>query len=247
MAVVTAIEEEEEMREIIITPESGSEMDSGLLGAQKAPSSQTGAASPVSNLPSGSQGRRDELSGLGNAAQSAAVLGLMSQLSSGQWSSLFSSALEVISAKTGKEKLTLVGWKEMFDTDRIRFLGPYTTRLPKKVKKFMLNYIIITLILTIYAILTTPGLLFTIIILSVLGLYVLQLRSEPIVVAGRELTSPQKALIFISFSFLVVFLTTPASSSFLWVVLVAAATIFIHAMVYQADEERPDQFFAAIL
>ena len=118
--------------------------------------------------------------------------------------------------------------------------------MPQNLSKFALNYLAVTLLLTIYAILTTPGLLFTVLLLGGLGVYLLHLRANPVKLGGVELSHSQKMLGFVSFSMLVIFFTTPASSSFIWVILVAALSILAHALLYQADEERPRQFFVSV-
>lgn len=119
---VSFVKMEEEMHEIVITPESGSAMDSGSLGGAAA---SAAAPKPPPVLRTPNPPATTDSSAM--IDQSSAVLGLLARLSSGQVSGLMGGTLEAIAAKTGKEKLTLVGWKEMFDTDRIKVWGPYVS------------------------------------------------------------------------------------------------------------------------
>ena len=231
--------------EIVITPESGTDFDSGKI--DPTPSSKPQSPLPTSPSSSTSTSSQAPLPTTSRGLDEApAMLSLMSQLSSGQIAPVVSAVFSSLSSRLGKDRPAMVPWKDMFDTDRFKLWGPYTQRVPQNLHKFTVNYAIFTFLLTIYAILTTPGLLLTIIVLGGIAVYLFQLRADPIVLGGHQLTHSQKLVSFLTFSSLIVILTTPASSSFLWVVLVAALSISAHALFFQSDEERPDQYFISV-
>jgi hypothetical protein len=190
-----------EYTDIIITPET-SELDSGQLGTAANPgataASDRPAASTTARQPATSPPAALPAAALPMALSNPAVLGLLSNMGSISVMNMTNQFLETMAAKTGRDKLTMVSWKEMFDTDRIKIIGPYTSRVPQNFRKYLVNYLIIALLLT-------------------LG--------------------------FMLFSVLFILLTTSATASLLWVILVTTIVISAHALLFQSDEERPDHFF----
>lgn len=246
--------------EVVITPESSAHDSGALHATQLSPNS----SSSQGGFPSQSQT---------SAAPSNPIVGLVltgltalaadSSLADGSGnpgatSSNFTGRVAQL-VQTIRQEWVIQPWSLFFDKERVslRPSGPQAEsegglgvvyvarkRLPANLKKFQTNYLIVSLLLLGYGVLTTPGLLLLLFTVAGLGYYLLFWRQAPLVVGGHELSRRHTIIGLLVFAAVMTICTTPATSAFTWIATVGFSFILLHATLFQSDEERPDELFS---
>lgn len=132
-------------------------------------------------------------------------------------------------------------WSDFFSRDKLSIpddLSAARERVSQNLIFFQTNYFLLSVILSLYYILTTPTLLFCSVFTLGLSFYLLQYRKDPIVLFGSyELTMHHK-MTFVFFVSFVMILLTPVASTTLFIAGFSFCLVAIHSLIWTPDSEK---------
>ncbi|XP_077867555.1 prenylated Rab acceptor protein 1-like isoform X2 [Saccoglossus kowalevskii] len=143
-----------------------------------------------------------------------------------------------------KQRENLKPWQEFLNTSKVskpRSVAHLTSRVTKNLERFQSNYLLVSIVLFIYCIITSPLLLVACIFL-VGGCYLIKARQAAgkVILLGRELTVGQQYLAITLFSCPLFFLAGAGSAVF-WVIGASVFLVMLHASLLQIEvAEEPD-------
>jgi len=132
-------------------------------------------------------------------------------------------------------------WGQFFN--RTKFSFPKIMDIPNRVKTnvtyFQVNYLVVFIIILLYAILSNPWFLFAIAIIGAMWGYVFQWREQPIMIASHEVSYKEK-VIALSVVTVISFYFASVSNTIFWLIGATLTVVSIHALFYSPIEEELD-------
>jgi len=115
-------------------------------------------------------------------------------------------------------------------------LGAATKRVERNTTYFLTNYLLIVFLLGIYCLVTSPGLLFALIFIMMGAAAILYFADKPpIVVAGKQLTTKDQAMVLSGVSVPLLFFAGAGAVVF-WLLGFSACVVLGHAAMLNTDE-----------
>ncbi|EGD78250.1 hypothetical protein PTSG_09315 [Salpingoeca rosetta] len=130
------------------------------------------------------------------------------------------------------QRKTLAPWTEFAATpSNPKTLAEATKRVMHNVSKFRSNYIVVTMILAAYALITSPMLLFSIMLVYA-GLAFASMRAEagPVIIFGKEYTSQDLTRATLILAVPLLYFSS-ATSTLFWLIGASLFVILAHAAV----------------
>ncbi|XP_077985520.1 prenylated Rab acceptor protein 1-like isoform X2 [Glandiceps talaboti] len=154
-------------------------------------------------------------------------------------------SLSNVSAKdwVQKQRDNIQPWHEFINTSKIskpKSATGLTKRVTKNLEKFQSNYLLVSIGLVIYCVITSPLLLVACAFL-IGGCYFIRARQAAgkVILLGRELTVAQQYLAVCMISFPMFFLAGAGGAVF-WVIGASVFLVVLHASLMAIDTTTPD-------
>ncbi|CAF2636265.1 unnamed protein product [Rotaria sp. Silwood2] len=140
-----------------------------------------------------------------------------------------------------RQRQSLRSWTEFFNTNQFKVPANIKAggrRILLNVEHFQTNYAIVTILLSIYCIITTPALLFVLLAMGA-GCYLVSLknRESQLAIMGRQisLTHQYLAVMCLCVPLLVM---VGAGSAIFWILGASVVVIFLHALFHQTPNQE---------
>lgn len=129
-------------------------------------------------------------------------------------------------------------WSELLDRSAMskpESFGEATSRIRKNASYFRVNYLLTILATTIVSFVMHPTSLLILGVLLAAWLYVLFIRQQPILIAGRELSHKEKLIGMGAISFVTIFFLTSVGTVFFSALTFSCAAIALHGAFREPD------------
>lgn len=189
------------------------------------PSAASAAASVALEFEPSSQ-QADMAQGAALAAPSTSVSGVMGLVTS-------------VRERGSRVLQTQKPWAELFDRtafSKPASLGEATSRLQKNATHYRTNYLVFVSAIMAMAFVTNPIALMWTGLLGVGWVYLFLVRTQPLVIQGREYSDREKLIGMSILSFVVIFFLTNVASVVLYGASLSAAMIAAHAVFREPDD-----------
>jgi hypothetical protein len=132
-------------------------------------------------------------------------------------------------------------WMEFFNTNQFKLPANPTAgarRLVSNVEYYQTNYLIVTMILSIYCVITTPALLF-VLLAMIAGCYLVSLKNRDghLTLMGRHIPLVQQYLAVICLC-IPLLLMVGAGSAIFWILGASVFVILLHAFFHQTPNQE---------
>ena len=141
-------------------------------------------------------------------------------------------------------------WSEV--TDRSTFAKPESlndalSRIQKNLGYFQANYLTILLAVVVISMLWNPTSVFFLAVLALAWVYLFMIRTEPVVIANRQLSEREKFLGMVLISIVTIFGLTSVGSVLMSGVVIGSVAIIGHAALRVPDDLFTDDSDAGFL
>jgi len=132
-----------------------------------------------------------------------------------------------------KKRMKLKPWTEFVNTKTLskpKDMGHAGRRIIKNLDTYQANYIIVCLFLSLYCIISSPMLLFAILISSAACYYISRRSGQKLTIAGREFSVAEQYGLVLTVS-LPLFFFASAGSAVFWIIGASVFIVTLHASV----------------
>eukprot|EP01025_Chloroclados_australasicus_P028295 TRINITY_DN2803_c0_g2_i1.p1 TRINITY_DN2803_c0_g2~~TRINITY_DN2803_c0_g2_i1.p1 ORF type:complete len:225 (-),score=20.91 TRINITY_DN2803_c0_g2_i1:471-1145(-) len=172
-------------------------------------------------------------------ADTSQVQSLGSDASGEKTQSMIYAAVGKIKESTGGLLKESKPWNELLDRSamsRPENITEATNRLRRNVAYFKINYIIIVALTILICFLMNPSSLVVMSLVLLSWIYVFNIRTTPIVIAGRTLNDRDKIMAMSGISFVVIFFLTSVASVLFYAIALSCAVIALHGSMRQPED-----------